>query len=72
LWTVTTCPMFAHWRGAEGEDDGDAPRSPSRARRRALSGYGTTTLDKTNENHDHRNDEEDMDEASERVGGDHP
>ena len=67
-----TCPIFAHWRGAEGEDDGDVPRSPSRARCLALLGYGATTLDKTNENHDHRNDEKDMDEASERVGGDQP
>jgi len=69
---VTTCPMFAHWRGAEGEDDGDVPRSPSRARRRARLRYGPAALDNTNEDHDHGNDEEDMDEASKRVGGDHP
>ena len=43
---------------------------PSRARRLARLGYGSTALDNTNEDHDHRNDEEDMDEASERVGGD--
>ena len=64
--------MFAPWRGAEGEDDGDVPRSPSRARGLALLGYGATTLDDPNENHDHCNNEEDMDETSERVGGDHP
>ena len=59
-------------RGAEGEDDGEVPRSPSRARGLARLGDWSTTLDKTNHNHDHRNDEEDMDEASQRVGGGKP
>ena len=38
----------------------------------ARLGYGSTALDNPHEDHDHRNDEEEMDETSERGGGDHP
>src|SRR5262245_15670524 len=49
---------------------GHAP--PSHARCLAHLGDWATALAKPNYDHDHRNDEEDVDEASERVGGDQP
>jgi hypothetical protein len=63
------------YRGEEERKDmmmGKCHTPPSRARCLTRLGDWATALDKTNHDHDHRNDEEDMDEASDRVGGDHP
>lgn len=59
-------------RSGKDKTTGKGHASPSHTRGLARLGDWPTALDKTNYDHDHRNDEEEMDEASERVGGDHP
>jgi hypothetical protein len=51
---------------------GKSHAPPSCTRCLACLGYGSTTLDNTNQEDDHRNNEEDMDEAPNGVGADHP
>jgi hypothetical protein len=63
------------YRVAEEQEDmltGKCHAPPSRVRSLARLGDGATALDKTNYDHDHRNDEENMDETAERIGGTHP